>query len=221
MVRLVAEDLLKGGLTLEDAAWFAQRLQEAGADAIHPDFGLGGKEKRLEPMPYPQAWRVYLAERIKHAVSIPVIAVGVIREPHMAEEILETGKADFVTLGRALIADAEWPNKALASEEYQKVHWLQRVRGCQACRGCTFALLGEPRCRQEQGCFTNKPCKGQEKSSGDQRWPGGDGSGTSGSLAWTSGDSLREERASRWCSQYRLRATWKGEAQLGNGILRI
>lgn len=47
MVRLVAQDLLEGGLTFEEAAWFAHRLQEAGADAIHPDFGLGDKEKRL------------------------------------------------------------------------------------------------------------------------------------------------------------------------------
>jgi len=89
MVRLVAEDLLEGGLTLEDGRWFARCMEEAGADALHPDFGLGGKEKRLEPMPYPQAWRVYLAEEIKKAVSVPVIAVGVIREPQVAEGILE------------------------------------------------------------------------------------------------------------------------------------
>jgi len=132
MVRLVAEDMLEGGLTLEDGRWFARRLEEAGADAIHPDFGLGGKEKRLEPMPYPQAWRVYLAAEIKKAVSIPVIAVGVIREPRVAEEILEAGKADFVALGRALIADPDWPNKARAGEE-------QAIRRCIGCNECVMA----------------------------------------------------------------------------------
>jgi 2,4-dienoyl-CoA reductase-like NADH-dependent reductase (Old Yellow Enzyme family)/thioredoxin reductase len=132
MVRLVAEDLLEGGLTLEDGRWFARRLEEAGADAIHPDFGLGGKEKRLEPMPYPQGWRAYLAEGIKKAVNIPVIAVGVIREPWLAEEILEAGKADFVALGRALIADPEWPNKALAGEE-------KSIRKCIGCNECVVA----------------------------------------------------------------------------------
>lgn len=132
MVRLVAEDLLEGGLTLEDGRWFARRLEEAGADAIHPDFGLGGKEKRLEPMPHPQGWRAYLAEGIKKAVSIPVIAVGVIREPGVAEEILQAGKADFVALGRALIADAEWPNKALAGEE-------KSIRKCIGCNECVMA----------------------------------------------------------------------------------
>ena len=132
MVRLVAEDLLEGGLTLEDTAWYARRLQEAGADAIHPDFGLGTKEKRLEPMPYPQAWRVYLAERIKKSVSIPVIAVGVIREPGVADEILAAGKADFVALGRALIADPEWPNKALAGQE-------KGIKKCIGCNECVMA----------------------------------------------------------------------------------
>ena len=132
MVRLVALDALDGGLTLEDGRWFAHRLEEVGADAIHPDFGLGGKEKRLDPMPYPQAWRVYLAEEIKAAVSIPVIAVGVIREPRVAEEILEAGKADFVALGRALNADPEWPNKARAGE-------VGAIRRCIGCNECVIA----------------------------------------------------------------------------------
>jgi 2,4-dienoyl-CoA reductase-like NADH-dependent reductase (Old Yellow Enzyme family)/thioredoxin reductase len=132
MVRLAAKDVLEGGLTLADGCWFARRLEEAGADAIHPDFGLGGKEKRLEPMPYPQAWRVYLAEEIKAAVSIPVIAVGVIREPQVAEEILEAGKADFVALGRALNADPNWPNKTRSGEE-------QSIRRCIGCNECVIA----------------------------------------------------------------------------------
>jgi 2,4-dienoyl-CoA reductase-like NADH-dependent reductase (Old Yellow Enzyme family)/pyruvate/2-oxoglutarate dehydrogenase complex dihydrolipoamide dehydrogenase (E3) component len=129
MVRLVAEDMIEGGVTPEEGRWFARRLEEVGADAIHPDFGLGDKEKRLEPMPYPQAWRVYLAEGIKQAVSVPVIAVGVIREPEVAEEILQTGRADFVALGRALNADPEWPNKAQAG----KVASIRRCIGCNEC----------------------------------------------------------------------------------------
>ena len=132
MVRLVAEDMIEGGVTPEEGRWFARRLKEAGVDALHPDFGLGGKEKRLEPMPYPQAWRVYLAERIKQVVSIPVIVVGVIREPGVAEEILETGKADFVALGRALNADPQWPNKAQAGE-------VASIRRCIGCNECVIA----------------------------------------------------------------------------------
>jgi len=131
-VRLVAEDMLEGGLTLEDGRWFARHLEEVGVDAMHPDFGLGDKEKRLEPMPYPQAWRVYLAEEIKKAVSIPVVAVGVIREPQIAEEILTAGKADFVALGRTLIADPDWPNKAQTGAE-------RSIRHCIGCNECVVA----------------------------------------------------------------------------------
>jgi len=132
MVRLVAEDILDGGLTLDDGRWCAHRLEQAGADCIHPDFGLGDKEKRLEPMSYPQAWRVYLPQGIKTAVSIPVIAVGVIREPQVAEGILEAGQADFVALGRGIIADPEWPNKALAGDE-------RSIRRCIGCNECVIA----------------------------------------------------------------------------------
>ena len=132
MVRLVAEDTMEGGVTLEEGRRFARRLEEVGADAIHPDFGLGGKELRLEPMPYPQAWRVYLAKEIKKAVSIPVIAVGVIREPWVAEGVLDAGRADFVALGRALNADPEWPNKARAGE-------VDAIRRCIGCNECVIA----------------------------------------------------------------------------------
>jgi 2,4-dienoyl-CoA reductase-like NADH-dependent reductase (Old Yellow Enzyme family)/thioredoxin reductase len=129
MVRLVAEDLLTGGITPREGLDIARRVEDAGADAIHPDFGLGGKEKRLEPMPYPQAWRVFLAERTKQAVSVPVIAVGVIREPRVAEQILRARKADLVALGRALIADPDWPTKARAGEE----DLIRRCFGCNEC----------------------------------------------------------------------------------------
>jgi 2,4-dienoyl-CoA reductase-like NADH-dependent reductase (Old Yellow Enzyme family)/thioredoxin reductase len=132
MIRLVAKDMLEDGLTLADGRWYAHRLEEVGADAIHPDFGLGGKEQRLEPMPYPQAWRVSLAQEIKTAVSIPVIAVGVIREPPVAEEILQAGKADFVALGRALNADPEWPNKARSGD-------VRAIRRCIGCNECVIA----------------------------------------------------------------------------------
>ncbi len=132
MVRLVAQDLVEGGICLEDAAWFARQLQEAGADSIQPDFGLGKQEKRLEPMPYRQAWRVYLAEAMKQAVHLPVIAVGVIREPNVAEQVLESGRADFVALGRALIADPEWPKKALSGAEGS-------IRKCISCNECVMA----------------------------------------------------------------------------------
>ena len=68
-------------------------------------------------MPYPQGWRAYLAEEVRSEVDVPVITVGVIREPCFAEKILEEGEADYVALGRVLIADPEWPLKAMGGGE--------------------------------------------------------------------------------------------------------
>ncbi|MFC2041009.1 tRNA-dihydrouridine synthase [Chloroflexota bacterium] len=56
---------------------------------------------------------VFLAEGIKKNVTIPVIAVGRINTPEVAEDILSRGQADMVAIGRQLIADPFWPKKAL------------------------------------------------------------------------------------------------------------
>jgi 2,4-dienoyl-CoA reductase-like NADH-dependent reductase (Old Yellow Enzyme family) len=53
----------------------------------------------------------YLAEPIKKAVNIPVIAVGRVNTPEAAESILEKGQADMVAIGRQLVADPFWPRK--------------------------------------------------------------------------------------------------------------
>jgi 2,4-dienoyl-CoA reductase-like NADH-dependent reductase (Old Yellow Enzyme family) len=64
-------------------------------------------------MPYEEGWRVYLAEEIKKVVEIPVITVGVIKTPELAEKILQDEKTDLVAIGRGLIADPELPKKQL------------------------------------------------------------------------------------------------------------
>jgi pyruvate/2-oxoglutarate dehydrogenase complex dihydrolipoamide dehydrogenase (E3) component len=73
-----------------------------------------------------------LAEEIKKAVDVLVITVGVIREPWFAEKILQEGKADFIALGRALIADPQWPKKALIGDE-------KAIRRCFSCNECVRA----------------------------------------------------------------------------------
>jgi NADPH-dependent 2,4-dienoyl-CoA reductase/sulfur reductase-like enzyme len=72
---------------------------------------------------------VHLAEAIKKAVNVPVITVGKIWDPRFAEKILEAGKADFVAMGRALLADPELPNKA-------KDGRFEDIRRCIYCNNC-------------------------------------------------------------------------------------
>ncbi len=131
-IRLAADDMVEGGIDQAEGKALAAGLEELGIDMIQADLGLCPKEKRLEPMPYPQGWRAYLAKGLKEVVSIPVAAVGVIREPEFAEELLERGDADLVALGRALIADPDWPNKARAGHP-------ERIRRCIGCGECVKA----------------------------------------------------------------------------------
>ncbi|MEJ2718363.1 MAG: FAD-dependent oxidoreductase, partial [Deltaproteobacteria bacterium] len=86
-------------------------------------------------MSTPQGCYAYLAAEIREAVSVPVIAVGRIKRPEVAESILAAGQADMVAVGRGMIADAHWARKAEAGEEDQ-------IRPCIACnQGCIEYLF--------------------------------------------------------------------------------
>lgn len=129
--RFSADEFVQGGIDLNEGARIARTLEEAGVDVIHVSAGIyESLPTLLEPMPYEQGWRSYLAEEIKKKVKIPVITVGVIREPSFAEGILKAGKADFVGIGRGLLADPEWPNKAKKGK-------VREIRRCISCNeGC-------------------------------------------------------------------------------------
>lgn len=137
-IRFNGDDFTPQGLTLDESKKVAKAVEKAGINIIHVSAGGPSLDQTrsnanlLEPMPYAQAWRVYLAEAIKKEVSIPVITVGVIREPQVAETILEQGKADFIALGRALIADPDWPIKA----QEGRAEEIYSCIGCnEGCRG--------------------------------------------------------------------------------------
>lgn len=129
--RYSGDEFVQGGINLEEAKLMAKILEEAGADALHISSGTyASMHTILEPMNYPEAWRAYLAEQIKKVVSIPVITVGNIRSPQVAENLLNEEKADFIALGRTLIADPEWPIKSMLDKD-------EDIRKCISCNiGC-------------------------------------------------------------------------------------
>ena len=128
--RLPVMDNVQGGITADEGVKIARGFEELGYCALHADFGLGDKERRLEPMQYAEGWRTFLAKALKDGdVKVPVIAVGVIRNPSYASEILESNAADVIALGRGLIADPDWPRKALAGNEGE----IKRCIGCSEC----------------------------------------------------------------------------------------
>jgi len=96
-----------------DSVTYAQELEKTGVDCLDISTAGWGKIPAGPPKRYRMGTWVFLAEAIKKNVNIPVIAVGRINTPEVAEEILTKGQADMVAIGRQLIADPFWPKKVL------------------------------------------------------------------------------------------------------------
>ena len=110
--RFGAKHYLPGGRDVEESQEIARRLEQVGADALHVDAGAYEVWHWSHPPVYqPPGCLVNMAEAIKKVVRIPVIAVGKLGYPELAENVLKEGKADFIALGRPLLADPEWPIK--------------------------------------------------------------------------------------------------------------
>ena len=147
-IRISADEMVPNGLILEDSAKVSRRLEELGIDAIHVSSGNYASFNRgymIAPMSMPDGLQVPFAEWIKSCVKIPVIAVGKIRSPAMADDIIRTGKADFVAIGRSLLADPDWAKKA------EDGH-VDQIRNCIACNeGCISRLFAQ----QDVWCTVN------------------------------------------------------------------
>jgi len=111
LYRLGADDMQPGGLSLVESKVVAQRLVEAGVNAIDVSGGLvGSRPERLQGT---QGYYVPLAEQMKSAIDVPVIGVGGITSPEFANEIVVKERADLVAVGRAMLADPDWASKAI------------------------------------------------------------------------------------------------------------
>ncbi len=103
---------LEGGRGIDEGLEIARRLEAAGVAALDIDAGCYETEYWTKPTSYsPPGTLVHLAEMVKKVVNIPVIAIGKLGYPEVAERVLQEGKADFIALGRALLADPDWANK--------------------------------------------------------------------------------------------------------------
>lgn len=113
MIKLVCDEFVPGGLTVEDAVRIARLAERAGADAIVANAGNKSTNFMTIPTHYsPPGLLVDLAAKVKSSVRIPVAAIGKINSPETADDIIGRGKADFVAVVRALIADPDFPRKA-------------------------------------------------------------------------------------------------------------
>lgn len=132
LYRMSAQEYVPGGLGLEEAKALALLLQEAGVDCFHVSQGIYTSGKVIIPsFMTPKGAFTANAAAIRSAVDVPVIAVGRINDPDVAEAILRSGEADMVTMARASLADPELPNKVKAGQ-------FDRISRCIGClQGCS------------------------------------------------------------------------------------
>ena len=171
-VRLSAIDYEPEGIVLGQSLEVVKVLEQIGVDVLHIS---GGSHANIiyscSPMSLPQGLHVPSAEAVKKIVHIPVIASGSITTPQFAEEILESGRADFISLARPLFADPHWPNKAKEGRPEDITPCIRCVDGCQDRSNLHFRAI---RCTVN-AAFTRgrqpRHCSGEEseESCGNRR----------------------------------------------------
>jgi 2-enoate reductase len=147
--RIGVTHYLPGGRELEEGLWIATELEKMGVAALHIDGGC--KENSWWPHPpmyQPLGCMLDLAEKVKGVSSLPVIAVGRLDRPPVAEQALAEGKADFIAIGRGLLADPEWVNKVQHRQDATII----------PCIGCHDGCLGAMIHQQPIGCSVNPLC---------------------------------------------------------------
>jgi 2,4-dienoyl-CoA reductase-like NADH-dependent reductase (Old Yellow Enzyme family)/thioredoxin reductase len=134
LYRMSADEHVEGGLTLADACRIAPRLEAAGIALIDVSAGIYESAPWIvQPMEMPQACLAPLARELRRHVGIPVSVAGRISDPSVAEHVLESGDADFVTVGRALHADPDMPRKSAEGRAAE-------ICPCVACLTCSDRL---------------------------------------------------------------------------------
>ncbi len=129
-LRLTGNEYTKGGLEIADIQLIAQRIEKIGASGLHISAGSRNAGYwHVPPMAIKRGCHVSLAAEVKKVVRIPVITVGRINDPFLANQVLAEGNADFVAMGRALIADPYFPRKAQEGR-------FEDIRKCLACNFC-------------------------------------------------------------------------------------
>jgi len=128
--RLAASERMDEGISLEDIFEACRLINDAGADALDVVSGVAETMEWVVPSLYfPLGCNVPLAEEIKKRVGLPISVAGRVTDPSLAEEILDKGKADFIVMGRALLADPFFPRKA----QEGRVSEIRKCLGCLRC----------------------------------------------------------------------------------------
>lgn len=150
---LPGEQFIEAGRDIEEGLQMAKMLEAAGFDSLHVDAGCYDSWYWAHPPVYQQpGFMVDMAAAAKKVVRIPVIAVGKLADPDLAEKIIAEGKADMVAIGTGLLTDPYWVKKVKEGDQ-------ERIRPC---IGCYDGCMGRITRGKPLSCAVN-PATGRER----------------------------------------------------------
>ncbi|MFG2630201.1 FAD-dependent oxidoreductase [Streptomyces sp. NPDC048473] len=143
--RLSMLDLVPGGSSLEEVVQLAREIEAAGATIINT--GIGWHEARIPTIAtlVPRGAYTWVTEKVRGAVSVPLVTSNRINTPEVAEEILASGRADMVSMARPFLADPDFVVKASEG----------RADAINTCIGCNQACLDHIFSGQVTSCLVN------------------------------------------------------------------
>ncbi|MFE6933402.1 FAD-dependent oxidoreductase [Streptomyces sp. NPDC057699] len=143
--RLSMLDLVPGGSTLEEVVHLAREIEAAGATIINT--GIGWHEARIPTIAtsVPRGAFTWVTEKVRGAVSVPLVTSNRINTPELAEEVLASGRADMVSMARPFLADPDFVAKAAEG----------RADAINTCIGCNQACLDHIFSLQITSCLVN------------------------------------------------------------------
>ena len=135
-LRLSVDELVAGGNTMEDCLEYLEYLNDE-VDLFDTSAALNQSiQYQIDANYLKDGWRSYMAKAVREKFQKPTIAMGNIRDPKVADEIIARGDADFIGMGRGLIADPNWCNKAQYGD-------VADIRKCISCNvGCVGNRIG-------------------------------------------------------------------------------
>jgi 2,4-dienoyl-CoA reductase (NADPH2) len=161
-LRISGYERVAGGRPIYETAQVAPELAAAGVDAFHVSGGVIDRlvTGMVNGSDDGDQLNVGAAAAVKEVVDVPVIAVGRIHDPQRAERILADGRADFIAMGRPLLADPDLPRKLRSGQAH-------RIRKCISCENCIDAMelrlsvdcAVNPRTGKERELATNRPVR--------------------------------------------------------------
>lgn len=143
--RLSMLDLVPGGSSLEEVVHLAREIEAAGATIINT--GIGWHEARIPTIAtsVPRGAFTWVTEKVRGAVSVPLVTSNRINTPETAEQILASGRADMVSMARPFLADPDFVAKAAAG----------RADAINTCIGCNQACLDHIFSGKVTSCLVN------------------------------------------------------------------